>query len=61
MERSPPLSSNYSVCAHSLAKHLAQTPGLLQLYDVIQNQELIEQVDISNTEQKVQKGSIITV
>jgi len=57
-ENHPPLSSNYSVYlqrTHSIAKHLAQTTGVLQLYDsIIQDQVhrgFIEQVDISNTEE----------
>jgi len=55
-EHHPPLPSNYNIClqrVHSLAKLLAQTPGMLQLYDgVIQDQVrrgFIKQVDISNT------------
>ena len=53
-EHHPPLPSNY-VClrVRSLTKRLAQTPGMLQLYDgVIQDQVhrgFIEWVDISNT------------
>ena len=55
-EHHPPLPSNYNIClqrVRSLAKRLAQTPGMLQLYDgVIQDQVcrwFIERVDISIT------------